>query len=114
VSWVGSRVASGNTGTHTVKLYDASGDVLLRTATIDMAGPLVNGYVWAAITPLALTMGSTYTLEKVVTSGGQSWFDEGATTIPNATIVVSVLRATSGSAIPTTANKQFVGLNLGW
>lgn len=115
VSWIGCKVVAGNTGTHTVKLYDGL-DNVLRTATFDMSNPLVvNTYAWAQISPITLLATTQYFLVKTVTSGGQFWWDDGPTTFNLATIFrSSVNRVTGGSVSNVTTDNQFAGLDLGW
>jgi hypothetical protein len=53
-----------------VGLYDSSG-TLLSSATVSLADPEISGYLFQAITPIALTAGLQYTV--VTFDDGNSW-----------------------------------------
>jgi hypothetical protein len=58
------------TGPETVALYNSSGS-LLASATVLLSDPMVDGYLFAAITPVALTAGDQYTVDAFV--GNNDW-----------------------------------------
>jgi hypothetical protein len=117
ISWIGCRVATGNTGMHTVNLYDYNNNsTILASAQIEMTGKAVGSYAWAAVPAYTLTPGVTYALVKITSIGGPLWANAGNTTFAApVTNVVAIYR--SGSTGPfggATANQQYVGLDLGW
>jgi hypothetical protein len=113
-TWVGFKIVSGNTGTHTVKIYDYGTNTLLRTVTFDLSALTVTDtFVWMQMSSLTFTGMTSYMILKVVTSGGQQWWDQGATTLSDSinTFTVSRTGTTNTAGNP---NTQFVGLDLGW
>lgn len=71
-------VVSGNSGTHTVKIVDASGTVL-ASVSINTSGQPV-GFCYGSITPLVLTAGVTYTILSSETASADQWYEVGSVT----------------------------------
>lgn len=112
VTQLGVRKATGNTGARTISLSNAAGTVL-TSASIDVTVGTVGTFIYAACTAAALIAGTTYYLSQAVTSGGQVWADQGATTVTGAGSETSVFTSGAiGSWSNGTANTQFVGLDL--
>lgn len=113
-TWVGFKIVTGNTGIHTVKIYDAGADTLLRNVNFDLSSLVVtNTFVWVPITALTFAAFTSYLITKVVTSGGQQWWDQGPTTISNSLNTQAMSRS-GGTNTPGNADQQYVGLDLGW
>jgi hypothetical protein len=78
VTQLGRMMASGNTGTHTVKLVNASNgsDVAGGSVAISMAGGTVGQFTYATLTsPVTLSAGATYYLVSQEVVGGDEWYD---------------------------------------
>lgn len=78
VDALGFYYGSGVTGSAIVGLYNSSG-TLLTSTTVLLSDPIVDGYLFHSITPVALTAGQQYTV--VEFTGNNDW-SYGATT-PN-------------------------------
>jgi len=113
---VGLRQGSGDTGVHTINLYDWAGGnpigSLLRSGTVDMTGGVQGQFYYGSISQITLTSGSTYALVTPVTfSDGQFWSDQGPTTLYNASSQ-SVFTVDSVTFTTDVASSQFWGLDL--
>ena len=115
-TWIGLNCATGNTGLHSVKLYNFSTQALLRSANVDLTGKTPGTWGWASIASITLTAGTYYAVVKETTAGGgQLWWDMGATALAPA--FVSDVMSVYGAGGVLTANgddMQYVGLDLGW
>src|ERR1700722_11085797 len=72
-------VVSGNSGTHTVKLVDASTgtDLPGGSVSVNTSGAKAGQYLYASLTaPLTLTSGHQYYLMSSETLGGDQWYDD--------------------------------------
>jgi Domain of unknown function (DUF4082) len=78
VDALGFYYGSGVTGSAIVGLYNSSG-TLLTSATVLLSDPIVDGYLFHSITPVALTAGQQYTV--VEFTGNNEW--PFGTTAPN-------------------------------
>jgi hypothetical protein len=88
--------AAGLTASHEVGIWDAS-QALLASATVDPAtGTVIGQWTYAAITPVTLMPGQTYTAGTLYTSTDNDSYISGATSLttdPNVTWVQSVYPA---------------------
>jgi hypothetical protein len=78
VSALGRWVASGSTGSHTVKLVDAGTgtDVAGASVTVATAGASSEAFRYATLpSPVTLRAGGTYYLVSQESAGGDQWFD---------------------------------------
>ena len=115
-SWIGVRYSGGTTTNYKVNLYEWFADALLRTVTIDLTGKAVGEYGWAPIAPLTLTAGGYYGLMmQTVASNGQLWANEGGVQMkPLIGNKYAIYRMPGGAMATTSADSQYVGLDLGW
>jgi hypothetical protein len=95
VTALGRMVAGGNSGTHLVKLVNASDgtDVPGGSVSVSMSGGTVGQFQYANLSnPVVLTAGKTYLVMSQETSGGDTWYY-------NDTVVytTSVARQTAGA-----------------
>ena len=77
VTALGRMTASGNSGTHTVKLVRASDgtDLSGGSVAVSMNGGTVGQYQYATLSaPVVLDAGTTYFLVSQETSGGDTWY----------------------------------------
>ena len=70
VNALGFYYQSDLTGSETVGLYDSSG-TLLTSTTVTLSDPVVNGFLFNSITPVALTSGGQYFVVAFV--GDNTW-----------------------------------------
>ncbi len=78
VSALGRIVAPGDSGTHTLKLVNASNsqDVSGGSVSISMAGGTPGTFVYANLsTPVTLNANTTYYLVSLETQSGDTWYD---------------------------------------
>ncbi len=78
VTQLGRWKIAGNSGTHSVKLYNSGG--VVRTASVDLTTGSSGSYVYAPITPITLSASTAYWILSEETNGGDQWYD-GDTTI---------------------------------
>jgi len=116
VTALGRLVAPGNTGTHTLKIVDASGvDVSGANVTVNTSGATAGNFLFGTLaSPVTLQANSTYYLLSQETQGGDQWYDSD--TLVQTTTDASVLAAASGgppySTVPGSATHSFVPVNL--
>jgi hypothetical protein len=82
VTTLGRMMASGNTGTHTVKLVRASDgtDVSGGSVSVLMSGGTAGQYQYTTLSaPVVLDAGATYYLVSQETSGGDTWYYDDTT-----------------------------------
>jgi hypothetical protein len=85
VTQLGRWVISGNSGTHTLAIYDNSCNLVVST-TINTSGLSV-GYNYVSITPTVLSASAVYYVFSSETNGGDQWYDlEAYTTTGDGTI----------------------------
>lgn len=77
VTEVGRFVAPGNTGSHIVKLVNASTgqDVAGSAASVNTAGATAGTWVYGAVNSVVLSANTTYYLVSEETNNGDSWYD---------------------------------------
>lgn len=82
VSQLGRWVVAGNTGSHALRLLDASG-AILATATVNTLGAPSGQFVYAALSPcVSLSANATYSVLSQETAGGDQWYDFAAAPAP--------------------------------
>jgi hypothetical protein len=80
ISALGRWKIAGNTGTHTLKLYDSVGAELASTSVnMGQAGTTAGTYIYASITPVLLTNAASYYVISFETNAGDTWYDEADT-----------------------------------
>ncbi|MGA2715070.1 MAG: hypothetical protein ABSG41_18375 [Bryobacteraceae bacterium] len=77
VTAVGRIVAPGNSGTHTVKIVNASTglDVPGASAAVATAGGTVGSYVYGTVNSVVLSANTAYYIVTQETGGGDLWYD---------------------------------------
>ena len=78
VTHLGRMMISGNSGTHTLVIYDwtAAGDI--GSVSVNMSGGTVGQFVYGALgSPVTLVAGQSYSIESTEASGGDQWYDGG-------------------------------------
>jgi hypothetical protein len=116
VTELGRWVISGNSGTHTLRLMDSSGNDL-GTVSVNTSGATPGQYLYGTLgTPVVLTAGGTYCVMSDETSGGdQAYFDvTSCTTTAAAAMNKYAYRTGYSGAYSTvgTANYQAGPVNL--
>lgn len=94
VSQVGRWVVSGNSGTHSVEIYN-SGGTLVASGTVNTSGATSGAFAYAACTPVVLAAGGTYYVISQETNGGDQWYNSigSSHTIVTKTGVASIVGA---------------------
>ena len=95
VTSLGRMVATGNTGTHILKLVDAATglDIPNASVTVNMAGGTVGSFVYGAFpNPITLSANASYYVLSQETQGGDQWYNQ-------ATIAQTTTDATLSSAV---------------
>ena len=95
VTSLGRMFATGNTGSHTLKLVDASSgiDIPNSTVSINTSGGTVGSFVYGALpAPITLNAGASYYVLSQETSGGDKWYDHDtfAQTTNDATLSAAI------------------------
>lgn len=95
VTGLGRLIATGNTGTHTVKLVDgATGlDIPNGSLSINTVGGTVGSFKYAAFAnPITLSANATYYVLSQETLGGDKWYDHDtiAQTTPDAALAAAI------------------------
>ncbi|MBV8729266.1 MAG: hypothetical protein JO336_05605, partial [Acidobacteriia bacterium] len=83
VKTLGRMVATGNVGTHSVKIVDAAtgNDIGGSAITLNTSGGTPGQFVYNALpNPITLIANTTYYIVSLETSGGDAFYDSGATT----------------------------------
>jgi len=83
VTELGRWVVSGNSGTHTVQLFNSVGTPLPGgSVTVNTAGQIAGEFAYAPLnTPLTLAANTTYAVMSQEVGGGDQWYDYGNTQI---------------------------------
>ncbi len=116
VTSLGRMFASGNSGTHTVKIVNAAGvDVAGGTTVIAMTGGTPGAFMYGALAAsTTLNANTTYYILSLETLGADSWYDYSGTTVQT-TNVAAVTGATYGGSAPYVTipapNHMFVPLD---
>jgi hypothetical protein len=86
---LGRYFASGNTGTHTVKIVRASDGSEVGSVPVAMAGGSSSTFRYADLaSPVTLTAGASYYVVSQETAGGDNWYDSN-TSITTTTALAS-------------------------
>ena len=105
VTALGRIYVSGNSGTHLVKLVNASdgSDVAGGSVSLGMSGGTAGQFKYATLSsPVVLTAGGTYYLVSQESSGGDSWYDyTTAVTTTSAAAELSAVYSTGGGGWTT-------------
>ena len=75
VGQLGRWVVSGNSGMHTLTIYDVAAASVIATVVINTSGATPGQYLYGSITPITLVAGHTYSIESSETNGGDQWYD---------------------------------------
>ena len=106
VSELGRAFAPGNSGTHTVKLVQASDgtDVPGGSASVIMAGGAAGEFSYAALaSPITLQAQYHYYLVSQELTGGDFWYDHNTISTTTAAIVNSAVYWDGASWVPVGA-----------
>ncbi|MBV8906784.1 MAG: hypothetical protein JOZ22_24350, partial [Acidobacteriia bacterium] len=90
---LGRMVASGNTGTHTVKIAGSNGqDITGASVTIATSGKTAGSFAYAALSaPVTLIPGGVYYIISSETAGGDQWYaSDTVQTAADASIIAAV------------------------
>jgi hypothetical protein len=110
----GDNGSGGLLSAHAVGLWDQNG-TLIASATVPagLGGTLISNFLFASITPIALTVGNTYTVGAELTAAqGDSWIADPAGFIVDPQIVYVSREYTtySGTLVePTLAGSNTIG-----
>lgn len=108
-------VVSGNSQTHTLRLLDGTGSVLIASASVATSGAPAGAYKAATITPVMLEGNSKYVLMSQETNGGDQWYNNDTTVTPSsvATMNGAVSTATTcpAAAAASGGNVSFGPVN---
>jgi len=100
VTGLGRIVAPGNTGSHLVKLVNASTsqDVSGGSVSVPTSGGTAGSFVYATLTtPVTLSANTTYYIVSQETNGGDQWYDWNTTiTTTNVAVDAASIWGTSG------------------
>jgi hypothetical protein len=104
VTELGRWVVSGNSASHTVKLFYADGTAVPNgSVNVSTAGQPAGQFAYAALgTPVILAAGTTYALMSQESSGGDSWYDGPNTWITLAAGASDVVAAYGSNPPPYT------------
>lgn len=112
VDKLGRWTVSGNSSTHTLRLYNYL-KAQLREVTVSTTGGAVDRYVYGAIDPVTLIAGQPYYLLSQEANAGDQWCD--AFTLPALPSVCTSVIYSWGTAGPEneagTSPAAFVGMN---
>lgn len=101
VTDLGRWVPSGNSGSHTIYLTDASGTVLASVSVNTSGQPVA--YLYGSITPTVLTAAAAYCIISQETSSGDQFYDDDTTLTSTAdiTVTTSCYTTSVGGSIST-------------
>lgn len=93
---VGRWKVSGNSGSHTVGIFN-SGGTLLGSASVNLSGGSAGSYVYATLSgAIHLLAGGTYYCASLESNGGDQWYDQLIASY-NAAITVNAAAYHDGS-----------------
>ena len=101
VNSVGRIVVSGNSGTHTVKLVDAStgADIPGGSASVSTVGGTPGNFAYGNLsTPIILAAGAKYYVVSQESAGGDQWYDYSNTVLQTKTVASVTNSVYSGSS----------------
>jgi uncharacterized repeat protein (TIGR01451 family) len=117
VSALGRLFITGNSGTHTLKLVQASAgtDVPGGSVSISMVGGVSGQFKYVSLgSPVTLQANTAYYLVSQETSGGDQWYDTGTVSSTSAGAVNSSIYSFNNSVnwyLYNTANTSYVPAN---
>ena len=116
VSFLGRICVAGNTGTHTVKLVDAStkADVAGGSVAVSMPGCVAGQFQYAALAgSITLPAGKSYYLVSQEFFGGDQWYEHGAVSTSTVATTNSSVYFDGANWIPAdTTNTSYVPPNM--
>ncbi len=105
VTSLGRLMVSGNTGTHVVKIVQASNgvDVAGASASVGLAGGSPGNFVYAPLsTAITLNANTAYYIVTQETAGGDQWYDHNTTVQTTNVASVPLAVYSSGASYVTT------------
>jgi hypothetical protein len=117
VSALGRIFVTGNSGTHTVKLVQASNgaDVPGGSVSVSMVGGVSGQFKYVALgSPVTLQANTAYYLVSQETSGGDQWYDSGTVSSTTAAAVNNSIYSYNNSGTwnsYNSANTSYVPVN---
>ena len=127
---LGRIFAPGNSGTHQIKIVDASAgsdedsgsiyyvnhpgvDIPGGSTTVNMAGGTPGSFVYANLpSPITLNANTPYYILSLETNGGDSWYDHAGTTAQTTT-VAALTNAVYGTGSPYAVKNDSTGTMYG-
>lgn len=99
-------MVSGNSGTHTVAIYDGSGaPSVIISGSVNTSGATAGAFLFVTVADTVLSASTAYFLVSLEASGGDQWYDNDTTltptsvaTINSAAYFTGPLSGTSGSS----------------
>jgi hypothetical protein len=108
VSSLGRMCIAGNSGTHTVKVVNATTGLDVGSVSLSMAGCSAGQFKYGSLS-LTVQAGTAYYLVSQETSGGDQWYDYGTlTTTSDAAVNGSVYSSGASWALISTPNTSYV------
>jgi hypothetical protein len=112
VNSLGRMCIAGNSGTHTVKIVNASTGLDAGSVSLNMSGCTGGQFKYASVGNLTLPANTGYYLVSQETSGGDQWYDYGTlTSTPAAVVNGSVYSNGASWALISNANTSYVPLS---
>jgi len=112
LSSLGRMCVAGNSGTHTVKLVNASSGLDVASVSLNMAGCTAAQFNYGSLGSLTLPANTTYYLVSQETSGGDQWYDYGTlATTTAAAVTASIYSSGTSWAAISTPNTSYVPLS---
>ena len=106
VTALGRWVLSGNSGSHTVTLYDEATTSTVISVSVNTSGATAGQFLYVNCTPTLLVNTRQYALETAETSGGDQWYD-GDSSITYTAAITNVSRAANHNASGGSANQTY-------
>ncbi|WP_438481382.1 hypothetical protein [Oleiharenicola lentus] len=99
---LGRFVVSGNTGSHTVKLVDASTNAEVASATVNTSGKTAGEFAYATLTsPVTLSASHSYYLLSAEGIGGDTWHEYTTTLTTTSALTITSAAYQYGGAYST-------------
>ena len=117
VGSLGRIAASGNSGTHLVKIVNATTgiDVAGGSVSINVAGGTAGTFVYAALAaPVTLSANTAYYILSQETQGGDQWYDLNTTALTTTDATLAAAAYGTGSSyapVSATAGHTYVPVN---
>lgn len=113
VSSLGRMCLTGNSGTHAVKVVNATTGLDVGSVSLNMAGCTAGQFKYGSLSSLSLPAGTAYYLVSQESSGGDQWYDYGTLTTTSAAAVNGSVYSNGASwAVIATPNTSYVPLSL--